>query len=38
MDDVAFLERAFDGADIVHLMKPPFDFFDHARNWELYWA
>jgi uncharacterized protein YbjT (DUF2867 family) len=32
IEDVAFLEKAFSGADIVYLMEPPFDFFDQNLN------
>ena len=37
IDDAAFLTAAFTGADIVYLMEPPFNFFDHNTEPEAYW-
>ena len=35
--NTGFLTTAFTGADIVYLMQPPFNFFDHNLNLEAYW-
>lgn len=35
--DAAFLGQTFKGADIVYLMEPPFNFFDHTIDMENYW-
>ena len=37
IDDVHFLTATFKGADIVYLMEPPFNFFDHSIDVEAYW-
>jgi len=37
IDDVDFLTATFKGADIVYLMEPPFNFFDHSIDVEAYW-
>ena len=37
IDDVAFLTETFAGADIVYLMQPPPNFFDHKLDIEAYW-
>lgn len=35
--DSEFLATTFKGADIVYLMEPPFNFFDHSIDSEKYW-
>jgi uncharacterized protein YbjT (DUF2867 family) len=35
--DVDFLTATFTGADIVYLMEPPFNFFDHNIDMNAYW-
>lgn len=35
--DTTFLETTFKGADIVYLMEPPFNFFDHSIDITTYW-
>ena len=35
--DTNFLTNTFKGADIVYLMEPPIDFFDHSIDIESYW-
>lgn len=35
--DTPFLVKTFKGADIVYLMEPPIDFFDHSLDMENYW-
>jgi len=37
VDDAAFLSSTFTGADIVYLMEPPLNFFDHKIDMEVYW-
>ena len=37
MLDPRFLSETFAGADIVYLMQPPFDFFNHAVEPQAYW-
>ncbi len=37
IDDADFLTATFKGADIVYLMEPPFNFFDHSIDTEAYW-
>jgi uncharacterized protein YbjT (DUF2867 family) len=38
IDDPDFLTRTFKGADIVYLMEPPINFFDHNGDTERDWA
>ena len=38
IDDTAFLSKTFTGADIVYLMEPPFNFFDHSIDLREYWV
>jgi uncharacterized protein YbjT (DUF2867 family) len=35
--DANFLAATFKGADIVYLMEPPFNFFDHSLDMENHW-
>jgi uncharacterized protein YbjT (DUF2867 family) len=35
--DTDFLTATFRGADIVYLMEPPFNFFDHNIDTHAYW-
>lgn len=35
--DAEFLTATFKGADIVYLMEPPFNFFDHNTDIDAYW-
>jgi|SRR5690606_6868852 len=37
IDDADFLAATFKGADIVYLMEPPFNFFDHNIDTKSYW-
>ena len=37
IENAAFLAETFTGADIVYLMEPPFNFFDHKLDTESYW-
>src|ERR1700744_1104838 len=37
IDDPAFLTSAFNGADIVYLMEPPFHFADPTADTETLW-
>lgn len=38
IDDVDFLTKTFTGADVVYLMEPPINFFDHNVDTERYWT
>lgn len=38
IEDAGFLAEAFKGADIVYLMEPPFNFFDHTIDLERCWS
>lgn len=38
IDDVDFLTKTFTGADVVYLMEPPINFFDHNVDTEKYWT
>lgn len=38
MEDVDFLTSTFEGADIVYLMEPPINFFDHNADTERDWT
>jgi uncharacterized protein YbjT (DUF2867 family) len=38
IEDVAFLSMVFKGAEIVYLMEPPINFFDHELDIEKYWT
>ncbi|RVT97216.1 NAD-dependent dehydratase [Mucilaginibacter limnophilus] len=38
VDDVAFLTETFRGADVVYLMEPPIDFFDHKADLDTHWT
>jgi uncharacterized protein YbjT (DUF2867 family) len=37
INDSSFLEATFKGQDIVYLMEPPFNFFDHSIDIKNYW-
>ncbi len=37
IDDAGFLTKTFTGADIVYLMEPPANFFDHNTDMAAYW-
>jgi uncharacterized protein YbjT (DUF2867 family) len=37
IEDAGFLTATFKGADIVYVMVPPFNFFDHNLDTEAYW-
>jgi uncharacterized protein YbjT (DUF2867 family) len=37
IENAAFLAETFTGADIVYLMEPPFNFFDHKLDTQSYW-
>ncbi len=37
VNDVDFLTVTFNGADVVYLMEPPFNFFDHSIDLDAYW-
>jgi len=37
IDDAAFLAKTFQGADIVYLMEPPFNYFDQEKDVKEYW-
>lgn len=38
VDDVGFLAGAFKDADVVYLMEPPINFFDHDADLETHWT
>ena len=38
IEDVGFLTKTFSGADIVYLMEPPPNFFDHNTDTEKHWT
>ncbi len=38
VDDVGFLAETFKDADVVYLMEPPVNFFDHAADLETHWT
>jgi len=38
IEDADFLTSVFTGADIVYLMQPPFNFFDHDLDMEKRWV
>ena len=38
LEDVNFLTETFAGADIVYLMEPPVNFFDHNTDTEKNWT
>ena len=38
MEDVPFLTSALKGADIIYLMEPPINFFDHNADIERDWT
>ncbi|MEO6549656.1 MAG: NAD(P)H-binding protein, partial [Ferruginibacter sp.] len=38
IEDIAFLTKTFSGADIVYLMEPPPNFFDHNTDTEKHWS
>lgn len=37
LEDVDFLSKTFSGADVVYLMEPPINFFDHNANTDEFW-
>ena len=38
LEDVNFLTQTFAGADVVYLMEPPVNFFDHNTDTEKNWT